>query len=265
MKKMNDDERFVPLEGSINFRDFGGYVTEDGQLVKRNLLYRSGALANLTADAHEAFSRLGIDVICDLRRDEEVERSPTPTHPPFDCRRHIPINPGSTGMLAASLEDRSQSERDRVQFMVDLTRELARDHHDEYRELFSCLLEVDGAFLLHCSAGKDRTGFGAALILSALGVPEETIVTDYLLTNQANCLRAYMAPRMQAFYGYEIDAGSIEAVAGVREDYIRAALDEVSKAHGSVDRYLHEIGVDVRARAALRERLLVRPLQAANA
>lgn len=159
-------------------------------------------------------------------------------------------------MLRASLQDRGQSEADRVQFMTDLTRELARDHHDEYSELFKCLLETDGPFLLHCSAGKDRTGFGAALILSALGVAEDVILEDYLLTNQAECLQAYMAPRIREFYGYEIDEGSVNAVTGVRPDYLHAAFDELERRHGGVDGYLSEIGVDRAARAALRAQLL---------
>ncbi|MDZ7684962.1 MAG: tyrosine-protein phosphatase [Gammaproteobacteria bacterium] len=96
----------------------------------------------------------------------------------------------------------------------------------------------DGGFLLHCSAGKDRTGFGAALILSALGVDEETIVRTMLLTNQAQCLFRFMGERMKGNADYHIDDESIEAITGVREEYLRAALDEVRRRHGSVDGYL---------------------------
>ena len=84
---------FIPIEGSLNFRDFGGYETESGGRIKTNLLFRCGMLADIPQHAFEDFSSLGIDVICDLRRDDEAEMSPTPLAAPFQGRRHIPIEP----------------------------------------------------------------------------------------------------------------------------------------------------------------------------
>ncbi len=208
----------------------------------------------LTESALEGFASLDVSVIWDLRRDDEVQNSPSPAHPAFECRRHIPIEPGSTLMLRSSLQDQSQRAEERVRFMIDLTRELARDHHDQYRTLFEHLLNAEAGFLLHCSAGKDRTGFGAALVLAALGVDEDTIMEDYLLTNQADCLRSYMTERMRTYYGYEIDDASLEAVTGVRQEYLVAALEEISRRHGSVVGYLDEIGVDESARRELQAR-----------
>lgn len=248
--------RFLPFDGSINFRDFGGYRAQDGRPVRWGRLFRCGALSNLTENDHRRFADLEIGVICDLRRPDEVELHPTPEHPPFDCRQHIPIEPGSSMMLRESLQKPDHGARERIDFMVSITREIARDHHDAYRRLFEHLLATDGGFLLHCSAGKDRTGFGAALILSAVGVDEETIVEDYLLTNQAECLFRFMGERMKSNRDYRIDDESIEAITGVREEYLRAALDEVRQRHGSVEGYLEEIGVDAEARAELRHKLL---------
>ena len=85
--------------------------------------------------------------------------------------------------------------------MTQITRELAGNHHREYQQLFEHLLVAKNGFLLHCSAGKDRTGFGAALILAALGVDEKTIMQDYLLTNEAACLHEFMHTRMRDQYG----------------------------------------------------------------
>lgn len=258
MNQTTPPDRFIALPGSINFRDFGGYRTEDGRQVRWRKLFRCGSLAMMTEPAHRSFADLGISVICDLRRDDEVEMSPTPGHAPFDCRQHIPIAPGSSPMLRASLEDTSQSSADRIRYMVDITREIARDHHAEYRQLFEHLLAADGAFLLHCSAGKDRTGFGAGLILTALGVPEDVVLEDYLLTNQAESLKQFMAQRMRGHYGPHVDDESIAALTGVREEYLRAALDEVVTRHGSLVGYLEEIGVDASARTELKNRLLDR-------
>lgn len=248
--------RFIELAGSVNFRDFGGYRTPDG-LVKWRKLYRCGSLGMLDPSGFAAFSRLDISVICDLRRDDEVATSPSPSVPPFDCRRHIPIAPGSSTMLAKSLEDPTQTAADRIRFMVDITRELARNHHAEYRQLFESLLAAEHGFLLHCSAGKDRTGFGAALILAALGVAETTIMQDYLLSNEAVSGQFQRVREwMQKTYRNEPDDESIRLMAGVREEYLSAALTEAIKNHGSLDAYLQEIGVDQSARDELRSRLI---------
>ena len=152
---------FLGVDGSINLRDFGGYQTFDGAEIRRGCLFRSGAMVNLTADGLDHFRSLNITTICDLRREEEVSMSPTPDvlHP---HRHHIAINTASTGALRASLRDTDQNAEHRAAHMRTMTEELARHHHDEYRRLFECLLAAEGGFLLHCSAGKDRTGFGAA-------------------------------------------------------------------------------------------------------
>jgi protein-tyrosine phosphatase len=248
--------RFLPLEGSINFRDFGGYSTTDGRQVKWRQLFRCGALSMLTEADTKAFASLNIGVICDLRREDESAGNPTPSVPPFHVRRHIPITPGSNAMLRASIQDPRQSAADRVRYMTDITRELARNHHDEYRTLFELLLSTNTGFLLHCSAGKDRTGFGSALILAALGVDDEVIMADYLLTNEAVCLRRFMDTRMRDYYGADFDEASLAAVGGVRPEYLQAAFDEIHTNHGSLTGYLQSIGVDEAARQALRAKLL---------
>ncbi len=252
---MSVTNRFLPLDGSINFRDFGGYETDDRRKVAWGRLFRCGALSMLTPEAEARFAELGITVICDLRRDDEAEMNPTPARAPFDCRLHIPIAPGSSPMLRESLEQGGSPE-EHSNFMVEITREIARNHHGAYRTLFEQLLSTPGGFLLHCSAGKDRTGFGAALILTALDVDESTIMQDYLLTNEAACLKSFMNERMRGNYGPALTDESIAAITGVRQEYLQAALDEVAKNHGSLRAYLEEIGVDQAARAELRSKLL---------
>jgi len=249
--------RFVPIEGSLNFRDFGGYATVDRKLVRSGRLFRCGSLADIPAHAHDDFSDLDIGVICDLRRDEEVQMNPTPSISPFDCSVRIPIDPGSSFQLRDSFENHGHNHEHRIEFMTEITREIARDHTDEYRRLFEELLNVDNGFLLHCSAGKDRTGFGAAMILYALGVPEDVIVEDYLLTNTATELLDRMRPMFEERYGDRVDEASLVVTAGVREEYLRAALEEVHQHFGSVDGYLEAVGIDQAANRELRARLLV--------
>ena len=119
------------------------------------------------------------------------------------------------------------------------------------------LLEAEGGFLLHCAAGKDRTGFGAALILTALGVDSQTVMDDYLLSNRAVPVMLERArARMRENYGNQLDEESIRIISGVREEYLVAALDEVMRNHGSLDGYLEEIGIDEPAKQELRRRLV---------
>ncbi|MEJ6517069.1 MAG: tyrosine-protein phosphatase [Pseudomonadales bacterium] len=249
--------RFVPIAGSLNFRDFGGYETVDGKLVRTGRLFRCGSLSYIPQHAHADFTELDIGVICDLRRDEEAQASPTPNITPFNCSVRIPIDPGSSFQLRDSFEKDGHTLEQRIEFMTEITREIARDHTDEYRRLFEELLNVDNGFLLHCTAGKDRTGFGAAMILYALGVPEDVIVEDYLLTNTATELLDIMRPMFEKRYGDRVDDASLIVTAGVKEQYLRAALEEVHQHFGSIDGYLEAVGIDQAANRELRSRLLV--------
>lgn len=249
-----DPRRFVNIEGGVNFRDFGGYQTRDGRCIKWGILFRCGTLARIPPSHHRSFADLDIGMICDLRRIDEAENAPSPISAPFLNRVHIPIGTASSPQMREALKAGTTS-ADLVQFMTDITREIASEHHDEYATLFQNLLKTKSGFLLHCSAGKDRTGLGAALIMSALDVDEETIVRDYLLSNRAVDLKNGVK-RMKERYGWKMDDDSLRAILGVYPEYLNAAMDEIHKRHGSVNGYLDDIGVDQSAREELRNRLL---------
>ena len=239
---MTDFDPFIRLPGAINLRDFGGYRTSDGRRIRRGLLFRCGAMSGIDPDYHQAFADLDIGVICDLRRDEEVEMSPTPTHAPFDVRVHIPIDPGSTLSFRESLGDQDATADDRRGHMRQITREIAREHAHNYRRVFAELVNTDRGFLIHCSAGKDRTGFGAAMIQTLLGVDHETVMADYLLSNEATELRERMAQRIQEMYPH-IDDESLGVMAGVQADYLLAAMDEIDEHFGGTHGYFEEVGL----------------------
>jgi protein-tyrosine phosphatase len=251
------NRRIIDLPGAINLRDFGGYATEAGGRVRAGLLYRSGMLAELTPDGQNALRALDIGVICDLRRADECEQEPTP-FPMHDPRRvHVEIDPDTAVRLRRTMPDAVLDLRERIHFMTEVNRELARAHTAEYRRVFEAL-ESSGArgFLLHCAAGKDRTGFGVAAIQLALGVPRDAVIEDYLLTNEAMDFERVIVPRLRASYG-DIDVEAAMALSGVRAEYIHAALDEVDRAFGSFDAYLRDgLGIDARRRDALRDRYL---------
>ena len=163
MLKEDLPRQFIDIEGAINLRDFGGYQTQDGRQVKNGLLFRCGLMSEIAEHAFDDFAALDIGVICDLRSDEEVEANPTPEVAPFDVRVHIPIWPGSSNQFQNTIREvqKRPTAEDFAKFMNDVTREIARDHVHAYKELMTHLQDTDRGFLLHCSAGKDRTGFAA--------------------------------------------------------------------------------------------------------
>ena len=250
----------LPLPGAINFRDFGGYVGRDGARLREGVLFRSGMMAELTEHGREAFVQLDIGTICDLRRDAEKEKEPTP-FPEHDPRRvYVPIDPQSGVRLREALEREPLDLARRVQFMIEINRELALDHVADYRRVFAAVLDSrQRGFLLHCSAGKDRTGFGVALIQLALGVERDAVFEDYLLTNTAIDFERFIVPRLRASYpDRQIDVEQARALSGVRAEYLAAALDAVDERFGSVERYLTDaLGLDAQKQAQLERALLV--------
>src|SRR5262249_17225888 len=154
--------------------------------------------------------------------------------PAHDPRRVcVEIDPDSAIRLRAALEKSVLGVAERIRFMLAINRELARMHTAEYRRVFEAL-ESSGnqGFLVHCAAGKDRTGFGVAAIQLALGVPRETVIEDYLLTNVAMDFESFILPRLKARYG-DIDVEAARALSGVRAEYLHAAFDEVDAGFGS--------------------------------
>ena len=250
------DPRFIPIEGSLNFRDFGGYRSKYGGRVKKGKLFRCGALSEIPSHAYSEFEALDIGIICDLRKKDERKFAQTPLAQPFSCSIQIPIAPGSSIQLQQSFQETSIDTETRIAFMKQVTREIARDHAQQYQQLFSALLSVESGFLLHCSAGKDRTGFGAAIILLHLGVSEDDVFDDYLLTNEADELLTRMAPKFKEKYGDKVDDENLKIIAGVKLEYLQAALNQVDETFGSLDDYLATIGIDQDAQEKLRSRLL---------
>lgn len=252
-------DRVVNVPGSVNFRDFGGYQTHDGARVRSGLLFRCGQMSDLTDAGQSRFTELNIRVICDLRRPDEREADPTPVPHDVSQRVEIPIDPGSTAMLRTSLADGEVDVEQRQAFMRAITGELTRDHADGYRRMFQALQHhAPGGFLVHCTAGKDRTGVGVALIQLALGVPREVVMEDYLLTNEVIDFETFLLPRLRANLGHDnIDIEGARVLSGVRPEYLNAALDEMERACGSLEAYLEQaMGLGSGQRDDLRDHFL---------
>lgn len=251
--------RVLDIEGGINFRDFGGWRGAGGRRVRTGLLFRSGSLAHLTEHGVAQAGRLGIRLICDLRRDDERASEPSRLPSNRPAVEEIAIDPGNAIAMRAALESGELGLEERIRFMVEINRDLARDHTEDYRRMFRRLLDTEGSFLVHCAAGKDRTGFGVALVQLALGVPHEEVTRDYLLTNEALDWETHVLPRVRARVGphVPVDMEATMALAGVRPEYLAAAFAEIDARFESVERYLGEaIGLTPADFSDLQARLL---------
>ncbi|MGE0385494.1 MAG: tyrosine-protein phosphatase [Gammaproteobacteria bacterium] len=249
-------ETILDLPGAFNLRDFGGWATVDGRRVRRGRLFRSGTLARLTADAQCALLELGIATICDLRRGREAEREPTPFAGARPRMVSIPIDAGHAGSLREHLTTHTRTIQDGIDYMVGINRQLASDHEAEFARMFQALIQGDdGGFLVHCSAGKDRTGFGAAIILRALGVPSDRTLDGYEFSNVAMDVEGLL-PRLASRWP-ELDPAIAATICGVRRAYLQAGFDAVDARHGDFDTYLREgLGVSDVDRHRLQARLL---------
>ena len=252
----NPSDRFIGLEGSLNFRDFGGYPTASGGHVIKGHLFRCGMLSDFTADGAAEFEALNIGVICDLRGTDEVALYPTPNLPMFDCQKHIPIAPGTSSDLRGSVAMGQHSAAERSAFMQEITREIACEHVAAYAQMFRALITTEQGFLVHCMAGKDRTGFGVAVIQLMLGVSEKLVMADYLLTNEARELLTRTRDRMRE-QGIEIDAASLEVITQVKREYLEAALTGLKSEFGGIEGYLEAAAVEASEQAELIRRLVV--------
>jgi protein-tyrosine phosphatase len=222
--------RVLPLEGASNCRDLGGYRGRDGRPVRWRRLLRSDHLAGLSDADRSALRGLGLATTLDFRG--EQERAAASYAIDGVAQHALTIEPSVAQRMHALAADRSRLTVPAVRaLMVELYLTFVDTHAHRFAEMFDHLLRADGAVLFHCTAGKDRTGFAALLLLSALGVDRRTIVEDYLLTN------AVYRPPFSARVGDPADE-ALAVIWRVDEAYLHAALEAIDRAHGSMDAYL---------------------------
>jgi protein-tyrosine phosphatase len=258
-------ERLLPLEGGRNFRDLGGYETADGRRVRWGRLYRSGVLSYLSDVDHDRLVALDIRVLCDLRTARERAREPTQWRNPHTAQLSWNYDPSHTSLRSYLAQAAEYSAETTRQSMLTLYRNLPTLFTPQYRELFARVARAELPVVFHCSAGKDRTGLAAALILTSLGVPRPTVIADYALTDQLVDLEhaLFRHPRGSIGVGDEFSAlSSVDPAARApllraMPEYLEAAFAQIERNHGSVESYLSsELGVTQEAAAALRLHLL---------
>jgi protein-tyrosine phosphatase len=247
--------RFIALDRGHNFRDLGGYRTGDGRQVRRGVLFRSGTMANLTEADVARLAQLGITCICDLRTNSERAAHPTSWHDPARVRVLTRDYDHSAGSLASLTRGDGAAVRKR---MTSLYRRLHEEQREALAVLFENLLAGALPLLFNCAAGKDRTGVAAALILTALGVPRESVVADYVLSDHfAEPLFALLCSNPRYGLNAETPAETWLPMTRALPEYIETMLDTLAETHGSVEAYLdRELGVDDAKVARLRGLLL---------
>ena len=224
-----DPDRSLKLAGASNFRDLGGYTGADARPVRWRRLFRSDHLAALTPQDAEVFTSLGVTRVFDFRGRDE--RAAVPYELPGVAQHPLPIEPTVVQRMKDLLDaGQAVTPAHTVELMQETYRAFVHDNAARFAALFQHLLDSDAPLVFHCTAGKDRTGFAAALILLALDVPRPVVMRDYLLTNQLY--------RMPAPHDSRAPREVLQVLWRVQEDFLNAALDIVEQEDGGVRGYL---------------------------
>lgn len=246
--------------GLINFRDFGGSATAPGGKVATGRLYRSAHLAGLDHLGLAAIASLGLDLIVDLRH--EAERRREPSRLPAGLEHRIlsaPADPAREGdaLHVSALARALASGRPARAIMIESYRRapFEADRIALFTAYFRRLAEAEGAVLIHCTAGKDRTGLLVALTQALLGVHRDDIMAEYLRSLDAfEALTATLSAWLEAHgLGAEaVDPALLRALIGVEAAYLDAAFAAIEADHGSIEGYCRQrLGVDDELRARL--------------
>lgn len=263
---MNPSDRFERVDGVRNFRDFGGYRGADGRVVRRGHLFRAGHFGFLTDEGRAALAARGLSVAVDLRRPEERALHP-------NLLQDLPVRTLAEGEAQdgfvlpphlAYLRDNDIDAKAMRRFMIETYVRVPYEetHLRLFAQTFDLLAAGDGPLVVHCAAGKDRTGILVALVHDVLGVSEDDIECDYLLTNaigddeSAERLQAYVERIFEAF-GKSVTVEDMKPMMGVELEFLHTAWAEMAKRDGGRTGYLARIGVDAAKREAIRARLLV--------
>jgi protein-tyrosine phosphatase len=267
MRAKDAPSRQVVLDGAVNVRDIGGYRSAYGLEVMRGRLFRGDSLSQLSAADVERLDQLGLRTVIDFRTPGEVLLSGTDRLPYGIEFASLPVSGGDLGsvyeLIAGGDHERQRRELGdgrAASFMVEINRGFVTDPRQ--REAFGAALRLlcsPGRLPLvyHCSSGKDRAGWMTAIVLTALGVPRELVLRDYLLSNDFH-RTGYQKLRFDLVKtGILPDAELLRPILEQSPTYLRAAFEEVDRSYGSFGRFLsHGLEVTEAALAELRRALL---------
>jgi protein-tyrosine phosphatase len=242
--------RHLNLSGASNFRDLGGYPTSDGRTVRWRQIFRSNHLGHLTDDDAAVLRELGVRSAFDFRGTEE--RTAAICGMPEISVHSLPVEPTVVAALRAIAAAGTPLSADHaVEVMRESYSGYVQNNTPRYRTLFAHLLEDSAPLVIHCTAGKDRTGFACALILHTLGVSRDTIAEDYLLTNHFY--------RRDPNHSSDLPDEIKQVLGSVQESFLAAAFEAIDADYGDLETYLRDgLGLGKAERAHLEARYLQR-------
>ena len=236
-------KRHYDIEGGYNIRDLGGYQTPDGGTIRWGKIYRAGILTHITDVGLEQTKELQVRTICDFRATDESEAAPDRWYDIDKLNNYaFPVGAGRPDKFGWMTEaDLTEGDG---HHLYKSNRNYVTKYADRFRDFFQVLLdETNYPVLFHCTAGKDRTGFAAMLLLSVLGVDWETIKEDYLLTNVYLEQFAQIASK-KISKEKGLNQELVKSIFLARESYLKGAMDMIEQHHGTVQSFLQsEIGL----------------------
>jgi len=235
---ITDTTRLVPVKGAVNFRDLGGYPTNEGKKVKWGKVYRSGEISKLTDDDLKLLADRRIKDVVDFRSNEEVAKAKDKL-PAGAAYIQLPAGSEQLNNFMTVLPKLNSGDS----LMISFYSQIAH-LKEKYRPFFQELLKMpdSDALLFHCTAGKDRTGIGAALFLHILGVSDETVMEDYLATNEYR--KEENEKMVKMMEQMKIKEQVARDLATVKPEYLIATVKAILNKYGSIDQFVsQELGL----------------------
>lgn len=236
-------EPFLPTEGIHNFRDYGGWTTRGGGRVKTGLLWRSGQHVGASEADLAAVHALDIRTVIDLRGLSERERNPCKRPDGFGGEVFFYDGETTSSSPHMDVDAQTTTEDFARQRMLAVYTRMPRNPAmiSMFSRYLRLLAEREGASLVHCFAGKDRTGVAAMLLLHVLGVDRDDQMAEFLRTNEAPTMKVLAEqsiPGIEERLGRKLDDGAVRALLGVREEYLETFRREVDEEYGSLDSFI---------------------------
>ena len=236
----SEEYRLLPMDGAFNTRELGGYKTTDGKSVKWGMLFRSDKLSDISENDQLYLQSLGIKRIVDFRSKGEKTEDPN-IIPEGINYIETPIN--VDGAMRSKIEAvlKGETNKEVKSFLVDANKEFVTNYTSVYEDFLRGLIDEDGPTLFHCTAGKDRAGFAAAITLIALGVSKEDVIEDYMKTNIFTKDKIdEMIDKIKLMSLYQADAEILRPLIGVERIYIETAFKTAEEKYGSLENFIRE-------------------------
>jgi protein-tyrosine phosphatase len=257
---MHDLPIKLDFEGSHNFRDLGGYPLADGRRVRKGMLYRSDHLGSLTDADQELLGEIGIRTVVDLRREEEREEASDRVDSPDVEQIWMPVRAEGADIISIrrSMERGDVTADSAYQFLMEANRLFVGVFAPVFKDFLDLLLDESRyPLVFHCSAGKDRAGYAAALSLYALGATDETVMHDYLATN--HCTANYVEGIIDGLSDsqFNVEADAVRTLMQVVPEFLSEALNIIYKERGGMHAYLeYELSFGREKREQLKQLLV---------